>query len=73
MTHAMKSKRVRGFRIQVFRGASHQPPSFTTPVIWAEEPPLQQWLAVIADPATKQAHLIRSGCKMKEFQFRRNT
>ena len=66
------SRRVRGYRIHIFRGAGYQPPSLTTPTIWAEQPPLQKWQEVIADPATQSAYIIRSGRKMREFQFRRN-
>jgi hypothetical protein len=66
-----KGRRVRGYRIHIFRGAGHHPPSLTMPTIWAEQPPLQKWRDVIADPATQSAYIIRSGRKMREFQFRR--
>ena len=62
-------KRVRGYRIHIFRGAGYQPPSFTMPTIWAEQPPLETWQRVIADPATQSAYIIRSGRKMQQFQF----
>ena len=68
-----QGKRVRGFRIHVFRGAGHQPVSFTTPTMWGEQPPLQKWQEVIADPATRSAYILRSGRKMREFQFRQES
>jgi hypothetical protein len=67
-----KERLFRGFRIHVFRGIGHQPVSFTTPTIWSEQPPLQKWQEVISDPATRSAYIIRSGRKMREFQFRRD-
>jgi hypothetical protein len=69
-THST-SKRVRGYRIHVFRGAGSQPPSYTTPMMWRETPPMREWEQVIADPATQYAWIIQSGRKMREFQFRR--
>lgn len=66
-----KGRHIRGYRIHVFRGAAYHPPSLTTPTIWAERPPLQKWQEVIADPATQSAYIVRSGRKMREFQFRR--
>ena len=59
-----KGRRVRGYRIHVFRGASSQPPSYTTPPMWRETPPVREWEQVIADPATQSAWIIRSGRKM---------
>jgi hypothetical protein len=69
---AASTRRVRGYRIHVFRGHPYQPPSFTTPFMWREGPPLAEWEHVIADSATQQAWIIQSGRKMKQFQFRRS-
>jgi hypothetical protein len=68
----LTSKRLRGYRIHVFRGASSQPPSYTTPLLWRESVPLEEWQAVIADPRTQHAWIIRSGRKMRQFEFRRS-
>jgi len=65
------SKRVRGYRIHVFRGVAYQPPSYTTPLMWCESVPLDEWQAVIADPTTMHAWIIQSGRKMRTFEFRR--
>lgn len=65
------ARRVRGYRIHIYRGSGYHPPSLTMPTIWAEQPPLQTWQEVIADPATQSAYIVRSGRKMREFQFRR--
>jgi len=67
------TRRLRGYRIHIFRGAQYQPPSLTTPTMWRETPPEVEWQCVISDPATQQAHMIRSGRKMPAFQFRRRT
>jgi len=71
--HYPKSTRVRGYRIHLFRGAGHQPPTVTSSLMWREQPPLAEWQRVIDDPATLQAWMIQSGRKMKHFQFRRDT
>lgn len=71
MRHTAQTKRVRGYRIHVFRGAGYQPPSLTTPLMWRESPPLEEWQRAITDPATRQAWIIQSGRKMKQFQFHR--
>jgi hypothetical protein len=62
-------KRVRGYAIHVFRGAGYHPPSYTTPLLWKETPPVQEWQSVINDPTIQQAWMIESGRKMKEFQY----
>jgi len=67
-----KPRRLRGFRIHIFRGARHQPPSVTTPTLWREQPPVVEWERIINDPATRAAYMIRSGRKMKHFQFSRS-
>ncbi len=66
-----QTRRLRGYRIHVFRGAHYHPSSFTTGTIWAEKPPVEQWQRVIDDPATQSAWMIQSGRRMKQFQFRR--
>jgi len=71
MKRSNQPKRVRGYRIHIFRGAAYQPPSFTTPTIWRKSPPVSEWQRVIDDPATLQAWMIQSGRKMQHFQFRR--
>jgi hypothetical protein len=71
MTHARQPKRLRGYRIHVWRGADHQPPSYTTPTLWRESPPAREWQQVIADPATQHAWMLQSGRKLKPFQFHR--
>jgi len=67
MSH--KTRRVQGYRIHIFHGVAYQPPSFTTPIMWRESPPITEWQRVITDPATAQAHMIRSERKMRQFQF----
>ncbi len=67
------SKRVRGYRIHVYRGAGQQPPSFTTPLLWRESVPLAEWQRIIADPTTQHAWIIQSGRKMRAFEFRRTS
>jgi hypothetical protein len=64
--------RVRGYRIHVFRGAGHHPPSYTTPLMWCEQVPLSEWQRILADPSTQHAWIIQSGRKMREFEFRRS-
>lgn len=66
-----KGRKVRGYRIHVFRGAGYEPPSYTTPHVWRETPPVQEWERIIADPATRSAWIVQSGRKMRRFQFRR--
>jgi hypothetical protein len=68
---AKKGRRVRGYRIHVFRGTG-QPPSYTTPHMWRESVPLDEWQRIIADPTTQHAWIIQSGRKMRQFEFRRN-
>jgi hypothetical protein len=63
---------MRGYRIHVFRGAGHHPPSYTTPLIWRESAPLTEWQRIIADPTTMHAWIIQSGRKMRQFQFQRD-
>ena len=63
-----KGKRVRGFRIHVWRGAQHQPPSMTTPLMWRESPPIDDFQRVIDNPSTQQAWILQSGRKVKHFQ-----
>lgn len=65
------ARRVRGYRIHIWRGAPYQPPSLTTPLLWRESPPVDEWQRVIADPTTAKAWIIQSGHKMKQFQFQR--
>jgi hypothetical protein len=72
MRQSAQPKRVRGYRIHIFRGATYQPPSFTTPTMWRDSPPMTEWQRVIDDPATLQAWMLRSGRKMPHVQFRRN-
>lgn len=67
-----KGRLLRGFRIHVFRGAAYQPPSYTTQTMWREQVPLAEWQRVIDDPSTYSAWIIRSGRKMRNFQFRRS-
>ena len=71
MRQSSQSKRVRGYRIHIYRGARYQPPSITTPLIWREHPPIEEWERTINHPATQQAWMIQSGRRMKQFQFRR--
>ena len=71
MKPSLHTRRVRGYRIHVFRGAQYHPPSLTTPFMWREQPPLAEWEQVIRDPATQHAWIIQSGRKMRQFQFRR--
>jgi hypothetical protein len=74
MTSLVKQgRRVRGYRIHVFRGAGQQPSSYTTPLLWRESVPLDEWQAVIADPSTQHAWIIQSGRKMRAFEFRRTS
>jgi hypothetical protein len=68
---AKKGRRVRGYRIHVFRGTGH-PPSYTTPLMWRERVPLEEWQRIIADPTTQHAWIIQSGRKMRAFEFRRD-
>ncbi|HLG79145.1 MAG TPA: hypothetical protein VFA09_03140 [Ktedonobacteraceae bacterium] len=70
---SQRGRRVRGYRIHVYRGSQHHPPSFTTPIMWREQPPVEEWKRVINDPATQSAYMIRSGRRMKDFQFTRNS
>ena len=72
MKPSTNTRRVRGYRIHVFRGAQYHPPSHTTPFMWCEQPPLAEWEQVIRDPTTQQAWIIQSGRKMRQFQFRRS-
>jgi hypothetical protein len=65
-------RRLRGYRIHIFRGACHQTASVTTPTMWREQPPVVEWERVINDPATRAAYMLRSGRKMKHFQFARS-
>ena len=65
-------RRMRGYRIHVFRGAGYQPPSYTTPLLWRESLPLAEWQRIIADPTTQRAWIIQSGRKMHQFEFRRD-
>ena len=65
-------RRLRGYRIRIFRGPHHHPPSVTTPTLWLEQPPVGEWERIIHDPTTRAAYMIRSGRKMKHFQFTRN-
>jgi hypothetical protein len=71
MRHSSQSKQVRGYRIHVYQGARYQPPSITTPLMWREDPPMEEWQHTITHPATQQAWMMQSGRKMKQFQFRR--
>ncbi len=64
---------LRGYRIHVFRGAGHQPPSYTTPLLWRERVPLDEWQAIITDPSTQHAWIIQSGRKMAAYEFRRTS
>ena len=74
MTSLMKpGRRVRGYRIHVFRGAGHQPPSYTTPLLWRESVPLDERQRTIADPTTRHAWIIQSGRKMRAYEFRRDS
>ena len=66
-------RRMRGYRIHVFRGAGHQPPSYTTPLLWRESIPLEEWQAVIADVSIQHAWIIQSGRKMRAYEFRRTS
>ncbi len=73
MTSLIKpGRRVRGYRIHVFRGAGYQPLSYTTPLLWRERVPLDEWQHIIADPTTQHAWIIQSGRKMRAFEFRRD-
>jgi len=67
-----ETRRVRGYRIHVYRGASSQPPSYTTPLLWRESVPLEEWQSVIADASTQHAWIVQSGRKMRQFEFRRS-
>ena len=69
---ATKSRHVRGYRIHVFRGVGYEPPSYTTPTMWRESPPIEEWHRVITDPSTRQAWIMQSGRKMRQFQFQRD-
>ena len=64
-----RPRRVRGYRIHVFRGAAYQPPSLTTPTMWRATPPVAEWQRIISDPSTMRAYIIRSGRKLKQFQY----
>ena len=66
-----KGRRCRGYCIHIWRGAQYHPPSITTPLMWCERPPLEEWQRVIADPTTAKAWMIQSGRRMKQFQFQR--
>ncbi|MGZ3628003.1 MAG: hypothetical protein ACXVDN_10085 [Ktedonobacteraceae bacterium] len=52
MRQASHSKRVRGYRIHIYRGARYQPPSITTPLSWREQPPIEEWQRTITNPAS---------------------
>jgi hypothetical protein len=52
MRQASHSKRVRGYRIHIYRGAGYQPPSITTPLIWRKQPPIDEWQRTIDHPAS---------------------
>jgi len=67
MRQASHSKRVRGYRIHIYRGARYQPPSITTPLLWRAQPPVDEWERTITNPATQQAWMLQSGRKMKQF------
>jgi hypothetical protein len=69
MKYRARPRRVRGYRIHIFRGAASHPPSFTTQTIWRDQPPVAEWQRVIADPATQQAYMLQSGRKLKQFQY----
>jgi hypothetical protein len=69
---AKKGRRVRGYRIHVFRGTGH-PPSYTTPIMWRESVPLEEWQRILADPTTMHAWIIQSGRKMRRYEFRRTS
>ena len=73
MKQSTQPKRVRGYRIHIFRGAGQQPPSLTTSIMWRESPQVSEWQRVMNDPATRQSWMIRSGRKMKYFQFHRDS
>lgn len=62
---------VRGYRIHVYRGGTFHPPSSTTPTMWREQPPLDEWQRVIADPTILHAWIIQSGRRMKQYEFQR--
>jgi hypothetical protein len=66
------ARKVRGYRIRIWRGPRHPQPAYTTPTMWREALPLEEWQRVTSDPATLSAHLIRSGRKMKAYQFERS-
>ena len=70
---AKKGTRLRGYRIHVYRGAGQQPPSYTTPLMWRERVPLDEWQRILDDPTTMQAWIIQSGRKMRQFRFQRNS
>ena len=67
-----KGRRVRGYCIHVFRGTG-QSPSYTTPLMWCERVPLDEWQRIIADPSTQHAWIIQSGRKMRAYEFRRTS
>ena len=69
---AKPGRRVRGYRIHVFRGSGFHPCSYTTPLMWRESVPLAEWHAIIADPSTQHAWIIQSGRKMRAYQFQRD-
>jgi hypothetical protein len=71
LTPRLTSRRLRGYRIHVFRGAGFHPSSYTTPLMWRESVPLEEWQAIIADPSTQHAWIIQSGRKMAAYQFQR--
>jgi hypothetical protein len=39
--------------------------------MWRENPPVAEWQRIISDPSTMQAYIIRSGRKMKAYQYSR--
>jgi len=68
MRQSVQSKRVRGYRIHMYRGELYQPPSITTPLLWREQPPSR----IDNERSTiQQAWIMQSGRTMKRYQFRR--
>jgi hypothetical protein len=41
-------------------------------MLWRESPPIEEWHRVITDPTTRQAWIMQSGRKMRQFQFQRD-
>ena len=71
MKRPARPRRVRGYRIHIFRGAASHPPSITTLLMWRESVPVAEWQRIISDPSTMQAYIIRSGRKMQAYQYSR--